>query len=67
MAGVTTAPIPEDWGDLSGQSQEIPNSCTCLSPKGRQHEVRVYYKHITSQWIELGLWVKPENALMIQK
>lgn len=25
IVGVTTAPIPEDWGNLSGQSQEIPN------------------------------------------
>ena len=42
-----TATIAEDWRNLSGQSQEIPNGCTCLIPEGRQHEVGFYYKYIT--------------------
>lgn len=45
MVGVTTATIPEDWKNLSGQ--EIPRGCTCLIPEGRQHEVGFYYKCIT--------------------
>lgn len=44
MVGVTTATILEDCRDLTGQSQEIPNGCTCLLPGGRQHEVRFYCK-----------------------
>lgn len=42
MVGVTTANIPEDWRNLSGQSQEIPRGCTRLIPEGRQHEVGFY-------------------------
>lgn len=49
MEGVTTATIPEDWGSLSGQSQEIPSGYTCLTPEGRQHEVRFYCKYTSSQ------------------
>lgn len=52
-----TATIPEDWENLSGQSQEMPNSCTCIIPEGRQHEVGFYYKcitHFTMDRVETG-------------
>lgn len=57
MVDVTTATIPEDWRNLSGQSQEIPSGCTSLIPKGRQHEVGFYSKfitHFTTHRVETG-------------